>query len=82
VKIDVETGGVREEVQNLTEATDLGVFSSQNQQGIIGVLDHGAWEIVDKGMQKTVTAPFHGDEAGEQVSDGQVQVGGQRISLA
>jgi hypothetical protein len=57
------------------------VFSSQNQQGIIGNLNYRACEIIHKGVQQTVTIPFHRDEAGEQVGDDQLQVGGQWISL-
>jgi hypothetical protein len=74
VEVNVKTRGLREEVEELAEATDLGVFSSQDQKGIICILDHRTWKVVNKRVQQAVATRLHGDEAGEEVGDGQVQV--------
>jgi hypothetical protein len=58
------------------------VFGSQNQQGVVGVLDDRAWEVIDEGMQEPVLRTFHGNKAGEQVGDSEIQVRGQRVALA
>jgi hypothetical protein len=46
------------------------VFSSQDQQSIVSILNHRTWKVVNKRVQQAVAACLHGDEAGEEVGDG------------
>jgi hypothetical protein len=48
------------------------VLGTQDQQGVISVLDHGAGKVVHKRMQETLLGALHGDEAWEQVGDGEI----------
>jgi hypothetical protein len=48
------------------------VFGSQNQQGVVSILDYGAREVVHKRMQEALLGAIHGDEAREEVGDGEV----------
>jgi hypothetical protein len=82
VEVDVEASCLGEEVEDLLEAADLGALGSQDQQGVICILDNGAREVVHERMQQGLFGAFHGNEAREQVGDSKVQVWGQRVSLA
>jgi hypothetical protein len=50
VEIDRKAGGARERVENCTQPVELCRIRTQDDQGVIRVLDDGAGEVVSKGM--------------------------------
>jgi hypothetical protein len=81
VKIDRKAGGAGERVQDPTQPAKLRRIRTQDDEGVICVLDDGAGEVVSERMQQAAITNVLHQKATKKLSDREEEVGAKRIPL-
>jgi hypothetical protein len=79
LKIDSKADGTGEGVQDPTQPVTLRRICTQDDEGVVRILDDGAGEVVSKRMQEAAIANVLHQKAMKKLDDREEEVGGKRV---